>query len=64
MTLMVSPSAEMATTENRTDSGIEMMMMIVERQLPRNKRIISPTRAAASTASRTTPKIAALTKID
>ena len=64
ITLMVSPSAERAITENRTDNGMEMMMMIVERQLPRNSRIIEPTRPAASTASRNTPKMAALTKID
>ena len=51
-------------SENRIASGISMRMMTVERQLPRNSRIIKPTSAAASTASRTTPKTAALTKID
>ena len=64
MTLMVSPSQDSNVTENRIDSGIEMMMMIVERQLPRNSRIITPTRAAASTASRRTPNTAALTNTD
>ena len=41
-----------------------MRMMTVERQLPRNMRIISPTSAAASAASRMTPNTAALTKTD
>ena len=45
-------------------SGISMRMMTVERQLPRNSRIITPTSAAASAASRMTPNTAALTKID
>jgi hypothetical protein len=39
-------------------------MMTVERQLPRNNKIITPTRAAANVASRTTPNTAAFTKID
>ena len=64
ITLIVSPNAESAITDDKTESGIETIMMIVERQLPRNRRIIRPTRPAASTASRKTPKIAALTKTD
>ncbi len=34
-------------TENSTARGIEIMMMSVERQLPRNSRIITPVSAAA-----------------
>ena len=45
-------------------SGIDVAMMTVERQLPRNIRIITPTSAAASAASRMTPNTAAFTKID
>jgi len=50
--------------EQSTDSGIEIVMISVERQLPRNSRIMSPVSAAAMTPSRTTPLIAALTKTD
>ena len=64
MTLMVSPSQDSAVSENRMASGISMRMMTVERQLPRKSRIISPTSAAASAASRMTPNTAALTKTD
>ena len=39
-------------------------MTRVERQLPRNNRIIRPVSAAAMTPSRTTPEIAARTKMD
>ena len=48
----------------RIASGISIRMMTVERQLPRNSKIITPTSAAASAASRMTPNTAALTKID
>ena len=41
--------------EPRTDSGIEIAMITVERQLPRNSRIIRLVSAAAITPSRTTP---------
>ena len=41
MTLMVSPSHDSAVSENRIASGISMRMMTVERQLPRNSRIMS-----------------------
>ena len=50
--------------EARIDNGIEMVMIRVLRQLPRNNRIINPVRAAAMVASRITPEIAARTKID
>ena len=55
ITLMVSPSHDSAVNENRMASGISIRMMTVERQLPRKMRIITPTRAAASAASRMTP---------
>ena len=64
MMLMVSPSADRQMMEARIDSGIEIAMMRVLRQVPRNRRIMSAVRLAAITASRTTPEIAARTKID
>ena len=64
MMLMVSPSKLSTMIEVRIDSGIEIAMMRVLRQLPRNSRIISAVRQAAMTASRITPVTAALTKID
>jgi hypothetical protein len=64
MTLMVWPSQDKAVSENRMASGISIRMMTVERQLPRYSKIITPTSAAASAASRMTPNTAALTKID
>ena len=64
MMLMVSPSADRQMIEARIDSGMEMAMISVLRQLPRNSRIMSAVSAAAITASRTTPAIAARTKID
>ena len=48
----------------RIDSGIEIQMMSVLRQEPRNSRIIIPVRPAAMSASVTTPLIAALTNTD
>ncbi len=48
--------------EARIDNGMEMKMMTVLRQLPRNSRIIRPVRQAAMVASRTTPEIEARTK--
>ena len=62
--LMVSPSADRQAMEARIDSGIEMAMISVLRQLPRNNRIIAPVSAAAITPSRTTPSMAARTNID
>ncbi len=64
MMLMVSPSAPSMISETRIDSGIETAMMSVERQLPRNTRIIKPVRQAAMSASCTTPEMAPRTKID
>jgi hypothetical protein len=64
MMLMVSPSAPSTMTAPRIDSGIEMAMMIVLRQLPRKIRIIDAVSAVAISASRMTPTTADLTKID
>ena len=64
ITLIVSPSAESTATENRMASGIDTMMMIVERQLPRKIRIIRPVSVAAITPSRSTPSTASLTNFD
>ena len=64
MMLIVSPSAPSTMREARIDSGIEVEMMSVLRQLPRNSRIMSAVSPAASTASRTTPLMAARTKSD
>ncbi len=64
MMLSVSPSAESVAIEPSTESGIEVAMIRVERQLPRNSKIIRLVSAAAMTPSRMTPLIAALMKID
>ena len=64
MRLMVSPSALRAMIEDKIDKGIEMAMMRVLRQLPRNRRIMTAVRQAAMSASRTTPTTAPRTKID
>jgi hypothetical protein len=45
-------------------SGIDTVMISVDRQLPRNTRIISPVSAAAMAPSRITPETAALTNAD
>ena len=50
--------------EHSIDSGIEIAMITVLRQLPRNTRIMMAVRHAAITASRTTPLMEARTKID
>jgi hypothetical protein len=64
MMLIVSPSAERHAMDVRIDNGIEIVMISVLRQLPRNSRIRRPVSAAAMTASRTTPEIAARTNTD
>ena len=46
------------------DSGIETATMRVERQLPRKSRISAAVSPAATSASWTTPEMAALTKTD
>ncbi len=50
--------------EERIDSGMEMAMMRVLRQLPRNSSTIRAVRAAAIKASVTTPRMAARTNTD
>ena len=54
MTLMVWPSTDSAINEQSTASGIETVMIRVERQLPRKTRIINPVSVAAINPSRTT----------
>ena len=64
MTLMVWPSRESAVNELRTASGIETVMMRVDRQLPRKMRIMNPVSVAAINPSRTTALTEDLTKSD
>ena len=64
ITLMVSPRKLRIMTEVKMDKGIEMAMINVPRQLPKNSRIIKPVRHAAMTASRITPLTAPRTKMD
>ena len=53
MMLIVSPSALNTKIEHRMESGMDMAMIIVLRQLPRNTRIMMAVRQAAMSASRT-----------
>ena len=64
MMFNVWPAAHNPASAAITASGIEIAMITVERQLPRNSRIIRLVRHAAMTPSRATPPIAALTKMD
>ena len=64
ITLIVWPSSESAIRELRTASGIDTVMMRVERQLPRKTRIMKPVSAAAIRPSRTTAATEDLTKPD
>ena len=64
MMLSVSPSTARVATEPSTDNGIDVAMMIVERKLPMNSRIIRLVRAAAMTPSRMTLLTALLMKKD
>ncbi len=64
MTLMVWPSRESAVKELRTASGIETVMMRVDRQLPRKIRIMNPVKVAAISPSRITAATEDLTKLD
>ena len=50
--------------EARIASGIEIVMISVERQLPRKTRIIRPVSAAATAPSKMTEETADLTKAD
>ena len=60
MMLSVWPMADRAAIEDRIASGMEVAIISVERQLPRNSRIIRLVSAAAITPSLTTPEMAAL----
>ncbi len=64
MMFRVWPVAARAARAASTASGIEVAMITVERQLPRNRRIITLVRAAAMIPSRTTPEMAAFTNSD
>ncbi len=52
MMFSVWPERRERATEDSTASGIEVAMITVERQLPRNSRIIRLVSAAAMTPSR------------
>ena len=62
--LSVWPKRSRTMIETRSESGIEIMTMSVDRQLPRKSSIMMAVSPAAMTASRTTPSIAPFTKID
>ena len=64
MIFNVCPSADNSAMENRIASGMEITMTKVERQLPRNSRIITLVSAAAIMPSLMTPDTAARTKMD
>src|SRR5580700_12340922 len=64
MMLIVCPIALRTMIEVRIANGIEVAMITVLRQLPRNVRIMKAVRHAAINVSRTTPLIAPRTKID
>ena len=64
MMLSVSPIADSITMAPSTESGIDTAMIMVERQLPRNSRIITLVRSAAITPSVATPVMAPRTKRD
>ncbi len=62
--LMVSPRKLSVMTEVKMERGMEMAMIRVLRQLPKNNRIIKPVRHAAMMASRMTPFTEPRTKMD
>jgi hypothetical protein len=64
MVFIVSPIALRTMMELRIESGIDIAMMSVLLQLPRNRRIINAVRQAAMIPSRKTPSIEARTKRD
>ena len=55
MVLMVSPRKYSTMSEDRIDSGIEIITTSVERQEPRNSTIISAVSPAAMAPSRSSP---------
>ena len=64
MRLIVCPSASSRMIDEMIDSGMEIVMISVLRQVPRNSSTISAVRPAAMTASTTTPRMAARTNTD
>ena len=64
MMFRVSPTAHSIVTAPNTDSGIDTAMIRVERQEPRNRRIIKLVRSAATTPSKITPLMAPRTNTD
>ena len=64
MMLSVSPKAYRPSKAPMMDSGIDTAMMMVERQLPKNKKIIKLVSAAAIIPSMATALIAARTNMD
>ena len=62
--LSVSPIAFNIAIELRMERGIDMVMISVDRQLPKKRRIIKLVKAAAIKPYSATPAIAAFTKID
>ncbi len=64
MMFRVSPSTDKVTIDDRIASGIDTAIITVERQLPRNSRIIRLVSAAAIRPSRATPLMAERTNSD
>ena len=64
MMLIVSPNALNKSKEVMMDKGMEMQIINVLRQLPRNSRIMIEVSDAAMIPSRTTPLSEARTKTD
>jgi len=56
--------ADKQAMDARIDSGIEIVMIKVLRQLPKNNKMSNPVNAAAIAASLITPSIAERTKTD
>src|SRR3984957_4728855 len=64
MVLMVASRKYNTISEDRIDSGIEIITTSVDRQEPRNRMIISAVRTAAMAPSLSSPWIDALTNTD
>ncbi len=64
MVFNVSPRKNRPTIDDRIASGMEIMTTSVDRQEPRNNRIISAVSAAAMAPSRKTPAMECLTNTD
>ena len=62
--LSVSPTTDSAAIEDSMASGMDTTIIMVERQLPKNNRIIRLVSAAATTPSRATLATAAFTNSD